>query len=697
MRTDLEPARPSPTPLTYVVAYTWWFIFACVSVVIMLAARDLYQMALVLSSWDRYVVHAINQFLTVFLAFPVVIAVIVLESYFRNGANRGILAARVWRAASVFLAAMAVIHGLRLVIEVTLGGVNLVTLLLFAASVLGSWGSRRQAQRLEGSAPPPLVFVEAGKFTQLGWLALALLFVGGAVTLFLPIKYPLNPYDEGLALVNGLRVGYGDIPFRDYWAIYPPGQSYVLAALFGLLQPTIMVERVYDTLARLGIAVVIFWLGFLMLPWRRWVVVPYLGAATLLAAATFYGYAVFPALLCAFIGLLLGFLHWRKGGGVWLFGAALATGLCLLFRIDIGLYCGFALAIGVLAAELWVEPAPRNLGQRLGRAAIGWLIVAAGAALVALPFYGLLAARAGVDVLWDNLIVFPATIFHEVRHLPYPPLWADWSDWGRVGDWLRFYLPIVTLTATGLVVLLAGLRSSSRPGRLRCDHAQAIVVAVFCAGLFVQALSRYDEIHVLPASLCTILLLVWLAQQVDPRQWRRPGFVAGAVLVFTLPLWFYFLGPFGQLSDNVARFGPLGCYSERPAASCVPINPDQETILRLLDQLDPEGGPVYSGLLRHDQIFVNDVSLYFLARRPISTRYHELHPGVATTLSVQEEIVGELEAGAVEWLVLVDWPNPREPNASALSSDVVVLDEYIRSNFQRMRSAGWYQLWQRVE
>jgi hypothetical protein len=667
------------------------------SLLIMLAGRDLYQMALVVTSWNRYTVHAINQILTVVLAFPVVIAIIALESYFRQGANKGILVERVWRAASVFLAVLAVIHGLRLVIEVVLGAVNLITLLLFGVTAAGSLGSRRQAQRLAGKQISPLVFVQAGRFTRLGWLALTTLFVGGAVMLSLPIKYPLNLYDEGIALVNGWRVLNGDLPFRDYWAIYPPGQSYVLAGLFGLAGPTIMVERVYDTLVRLGIAVVIFWLGFLMLPWRRWAIVPYLCAVTLLAAATFYGYAVFPALLWAFTALLLIFIYWQKKRRGWLFVAGLASGLCALFRIDIGVYILLALTTGSAVFELWVEPASGRLGQRLGRMVMAWLIVAAGAGVIAIPFYGLLASSAGPGVLWNNLIVFPSTIFHEVRHLPYPSPWPDWSDLDAVGHWLRFYLPIIVLVATVLVVLFAGLRGRKQTGQLRRDYAQAITLAVLGAGLFVQALSRYDEIHALPSSLCTILLLVWLLQQISPALWRQPLFVTGVVAALVLPAWFYFLAPYGQLSDNVARFGPLGCYSERPAAACVPIIPDQETILRLLDQLDPEGSPLYSGLLHHDQIFVNDVSLYFLAGRPIPTRYHELHPGVATTQPVQEEIMDELKDGGVEWLVLVDWPNPREPNDSALSSGVTALDDYIRAKYQRMRTSGWYQLWQRKE
>ena len=547
------------------------------------------------------------------------------------------------------------------------------------------------------------------RLNGLGWLALPALFAIGALLLFLPIKFPLNPYDEGLALVNGLRILRGDVPFRDYWAIYPPGQSYVLAALFRVAGSTVMVERVYDTIVRIALAIVVYFVSAKMLPYPRWAVVPFLCAVVLLAAATFYGYAVFPALLFSFLAVLLcyRYLETRRRG--WLFAAGLSAGVTLLFRIDLGVYTGLAMAVGLAVSALWVESDHGSLGRRLTAMAVAWLLVAAGAAVVALPFYGYLAAMAGFDTLWGNLITFPATTFHAVRHLPYPALWPDWSVWkddGDVlsnlervlGDWLRFYLPIVVFSATVIVVIGTAVRRRHAESRLTRSHAEALVLAVLGVGLFVQALSRYDAIHVLPASLCMVILLVWLLQQIPATLWRKPAFAVPAGVVLATPVLFYFLMPYIQLSESVSRFSPGGCYSEVPAASCIAsMVPNEEEALRLLDQRDPDGGPVLSALLRHDQIFINDVGFYFLAGRPIPTRYHELHPGVATTQPVQEEIVAELERNDVRWLMLVDWPNPGEPNGSAVSSGVTVLDDYIRAHYEQDGRAGWYQLWRRKE
>jgi hypothetical protein len=48
----------------------------------------------------------------------------------------------------------------------------------------------------------------------------------------------VTPYDEGLILFGSTRVLSGDIPYRDFYANYGPGQFYVLAALFKVFGPS---------------------------------------------------------------------------------------------------------------------------------------------------------------------------------------------------------------------------------------------------------------------------------------------------------------------------------------------------------------------------------------------------------------------------------------------------------------------------
>jgi hypothetical protein len=264
-----------------------------------------------------------------------------------------------------------------------------------------------------------------------------------------------------------------------------------------------------------------------------------------------------------------------------------------------------------------------------------------------------------------------------------------------LGDYLRFYIPLLVYALCVGVLLWRGARAPSGSARVRPTDVMAAALVAMGSGLFVQALSRYDEIHVLPASLATVILMAWLVRQIPAARWRQPWIAAPVVVLLLAPVLLYFYSPYSEVSDIVRTYPPQGCFSTLPRAGCVPTLPGQDEVVRMLDAQAPTSAPLFAGLLRHDNVFANDVSIYFLAGRPIATRYHELHPGVTTTQPVQEEMVAELAAQQPPWLVFISWGNPNEPNASRFSSGVTVLDDYIRAHYRHALTTGMYELWQR--
>jgi hypothetical protein len=104
----------------------------------------------------------------------------------------------------------------------------------------------------------------------------------------------------------------------------------------------------------------------------------------------------------------------------------------------------------------------------------------------------------------------------------------------------------------------------------------------------------------------------------------------------------------------------------------------------------PAGSRIFVGNLRHDNILLSDVLFYFLSERHCAGRYHMLHPGVATTRRVQEEIIGELQKYGVEYIVLLNVVPNREPNRGSESGGATVLDRYLRSNYVQTRAFGPY-------
>ena len=671
----------TPPPLyAYLLAYGLCLVIFAAGVGLAFLLRDLLQMAMLFTPWDRYLVHVVNQASVVLLVVLLVALLVLSEAWLRGGVRRRQLLPRFARILGLLALILAAAQLLRLGLELLAGSLNLFSLLALAAGLLLYSSSRAVQPGARSSS------------TYQRALLVAAALLAGCTLIALPIKSPLNLYDEGLALVNGLRLRNGDLPLRDYWTIYPPGQSYLLAALFGVAGESVLVARSYDTLVRMALALSVYGIaGSLLRSWR-WALLPYLAAATLLAAATFYGYAIFPALLLSLAALAAGLRATQTHPQRWLWIAGSLTGLTAFFRLDLGLYA--AVALGVLLTHHWLLP-----GQlRAWRSA---LLAAGSPALgLVLLFYGWLGSNAGFAPMLEQLLLFPATGFRAVRQLPYPPLIPDWTAWrpgtdqflSLLGDSLRFYLPLLLYALVALLLIRAALHRRKSPPTAETSLAAALTA--LGVGLFAQALSRYDEIHVLPASLVALLLTAWLARQIPARRWQQPWLAVPALLLLLLPALLYFVYPYARLTQLVQNYPPQGCYSSLPRAGCVATLPGQDEVVQFLAKQAP--GPLYSGLTRHDVLLLNDVSLYFLAGRPAATRYHELHPGVTNTHPVQEEMVAELTRHAPQWLLLADLDPPREPNASRFSSGVTLLDDYLQSHYQRQQTVGLYQLWRAI-
>ena len=110
----------------------------------------------------------------------------------------------------------------------------------------------------------------------------------------------------------------------------------------------------------------------LALPRLRWG--PTLSIAVLLASANFYGYAVFPALLLAFVALLLFVRALQKAQPGWFLACGITIGLTALFRIDIAAYVGIAILLALSLAEIGQQTATQSWLLRLwenGRLLLG--------------------------------------------------------------------------------------------------------------------------------------------------------------------------------------------------------------------------------------------------------------------------------------------------------------------------------------
>jgi hypothetical protein len=490
-------------------------------------------------------------------------------------------------------------------------------------------------------------------------LTLPALFVAGALVSGITMLHGVQPNDEGLMLQAAERIHAGQVPYRDFWWFYPPGQPYLLAGLREIFGPSLLVWRVVRVLADATVAVLAYALA------RRgagpraslaaW-------AVAILAMAYPSGPHPFPIALALCLGALLTFEDRPLPAGV-LVGAAAA------WRIEFAVFA----AIGIVVAGV-VGPQPPPSG-RLAAVRFAVAAVVTGAALF-LP----VVIAAGLGPSWDLLVDYPLTDFRDYQTLPFPlsydgPLNTR-SPGGFFSDsaepLLLFYLPLA---------LLAGLAASAVALRKRLDPL-TIATGVFTLGAVGYLLVRTDLFHTAPLAVMVAILGAWA---LDTR--GAVALVAGLALLYA--------GVEGLdrrwlalREDTVAL--------HLPVADGVRVPPRQAAELEgIVKRIPP--GPLYVATRRSDLVTSGIPLLYVLAQRPNPTRYDIPAPGVVTSAPVQREIVRDLERARPR--AVVRWTDPitaaPEKNAAGRSSGVRILDDYLRRAYRPAGRVGSFLLLER--
>lgn len=371
-------------------------------------------------------------------------------------------------------------------------------------------------------------------------------------------------------------------------------------------------------------------------------------------------------------------------------------GVAILIRWDIGLYGGLSMLAGsylsLLAHRLGLQPDGNGFtlkGLRfttlllpLKELAWAWGPMLA----IAVVGYGGIGMVSHWKNMFEQVFYFPTAILHSVRWMPYPSLIP--GDFPPSNDWLRFYAPLLTLAITLGVLIYIPVKKRAA---LTTPYFAIISLAIFGGLLFNQALSRYDIIHVTPASIIVLIVAAALIAhwvQAGNMTWGRyPLYLLCLGLVAL-----YFTPSLRDILNNMDTYAPWGCYSHLEKVGCIALPQDQELAVQYIQTVTQPTDAIFVGNQKHDRIFVSDIGFYYLADRLSGSRYHELYPGVATTLPVQTEIVEELASKSIQWVVLVKIWDSNEPNGSALSSGVKYLDEYLRTQYVSQAEFGNYKI-----
>jgi hypothetical protein len=537
-----------------------------------------------------------------------------------------------------------------------------------------------------------------------------LLFILFAVALFVQfvaVRRTLGAYDESLSLYGADRVLHGEIPYRDFWTMYGPSQFYLLALFFKLFGVSALVGRFYDALIRAGIACACFALVS-RLASRRYAALAF--AAVLLWLTCIddaaYNFPVFPALLLSLISCLC-FSRYlddpsRLGQ---LFAAGVLTGVTLSFRHDSAFY----VCVAQIATLFWSgfsnQATGSSASESLSALRRPALCYVSGILIVAIPLLLLLLWKVPVHDLFYDLFYVPGKIYPKVRRLPFEnlaalrPLRHPFGQEGRSvleGSIVFFPVPICM---AALALLLTRRRSRLHLFDRSWQRDTFALLTLLGSLLFIKGVVRVSPIHMLQSVIVGAVLLAVLFSRISRLNRTYSIVVAGCALYFitcTSPLIPGFarftranigalLHPGAPNSLYTACHPPIGL--ER--ARCMTIDPVAIAAIRDVQQHTSSQDRIFVGAGRHDKLFLNDVRFYFVAGRPSVTKWHELHPGVQTTLPIQNEIIESMRAYSPKLIVLNStWDDILEPNDSRYSSGVTILDGYIREHYAPRSTFG---------
>ncbi len=535
--------------------------------------------------------------------------------------------------------------------------------------------------------------------------ALALVGILSFAVLLLAMPREMTPYDEGIILSDTMRILHGEVFHRDFYANYGPAQSFFLAAIFKVFGVNFFAERVYDVIIRSLTVVLVFKI-------LRENCSLLLSAITTLAVGVWLlrlGYYLYPIFPCILLSLGSSYLVARFGEGRGKYGGLIAAGACTgltaLFRYETGFFV-LAAHLAFLTAVIFASD---RRGQRLMDLLRAVLAYGVGTGLVFLPMALLFLGISPIQPFLDDILVYPSKYYARMRGLPFPNLRAL----ARTPQEASVYLPPIAVALTALELLR---RVEGRPNILRVlrtrDRAglYLLVFGAVAAALFLKGVVRVSSLHMFMSTAPSMVVLSVLAAL-----WWRRGLAgrAGAVIVLIamlLPAAVALKATVGAdiRSPDSSLAGWLATQArgaspqhrgtgrcETAAASGIAKLPDDYARVANYVAANSRGDErIFVGLDRHDKMLENPVTLYFASGRLPGTHWHQFDPGLQTRADIQAKMIGDLRRYHVRWIVRdASFDGINEPNGSAASSGVFLLDRYIDEHYRPVAVAGPVKVW----
>ena len=323
------------------------------------------------------------------------------------------------------------------------------------------------------------------------------------------MDFNISVYDESLSLYGALRVFHGQLPYRDFWTMYPPGEFYALALAFRLFGVLAIWDRAIFIAANALTAIAILYI-LSRITGRPWLS-RFATFATLLwlSARPSYAFPIYPSLTFILIATACMLRRWRDGNTRPVLWAGAALGVSAVFRHDLALYALISLSLASIIHQLDF-PRPRRehvwTPLRLSLAAL----------LIVSPVLILLLIRVPSHDLYYDLLYVPGVIYPKVRSLPFPnlaqilhgfrhPYALNPPMQGDIEYNIVWLPPLVVLAS--LIMLLENRRHRTLPA---WTATNLVCLTLLTALLFLKGFVRVSPLHMVPGIVPALILLACL-------------------------------------------------------------------------------------------------------------------------------------------------------------------------------------------
>ena len=502
------------------------------------------------------------------------------------------------------------------------------------------------------------------------------------------------PFDEGIIVVAAQRLLAGEIPYKDFFIVmYPPGQIYMLAAIFKLFASSLIAGRIYTALISVGISMLVFFITRiltknLVISIFSWLMVltslsPRLGALPA---------PIWPGMLLGILSVYIFIRYLKNPKSSSIFIAGLTAGAAILFRHDIGIFAALSILLPLLI-------------EALNKKSVKYIIFFVSAiSFITIPWVAYFLSLSASKDIFNSLIAF--TFIHEkTAGIPFPRPCFDLNmifhgslHFINVN---QFYLPILVYGYTLIRLLARVLRYS---WRIEAEGLSLLSILSFGMFTFNHVRIRSDAAHLLTVLAPAMILSAFILHDAFSSGFKFKlkciaKYATGLVIAMLLGL--LLIKNVDKYIKNtyikVYRYDIVKVGFER-GALYLPREEagDVLSTVKFIKENTGTGDRIYIGNIAHwKDDFGGSTVLYFLADRLPSAKFYELLPGLVTNKEVQIEIRDSLIHKDVKLIVLQD-VEMAGLERSGVPEERRILDDFIEREYKATARFGKYNIYKRI-